>query len=134
MNSYLPLVVGGVVTIAILVMIFTPIECFVMENYPIQKQTWHPPQLDVVAGMSVGPDGHPLFSKKVFSNLEESEIIIVEDPPNSPLDALLFWTGEKGITVFDPRRVYVSYHVECNDVVSRTVQWMFPSMFPNTPW
>ena len=52
-----------------------------------------------------------MLEKRVFSSLEESKIIVVDDPPNNVLGALLFWVGEDEITVTDPRIPYRSYHV-----------------------
>lgn len=132
MISYLPLGIGGAVAVAALVLMFTPTECFVMQNYPPEIPSFShlPPELDVLR-LTFDSEGNILFAKKVFSNLEGNEVIVVDDPPDSALDALLFWVNEGGITV-SPDVWYRSYHVECTDPVSRGVYQMFPSMFPNS--
>lgn len=75
-----------------------------------------------------------LLLKKVFSSLEGSEVIAVGDPPDNALDALLFWVAKDWVAIPDPEVSYRSYHAECADAVSRVVQWMFPSMFPNNTY
>ena len=132
MTPYLPLGVGGVVAVAALVLMLAPTECFVMQNYMNQPSFPDVPYVPQPQYFRLDQDGNLLFSKKVFSSLEESEVIVVDDPPDSVLDALLFWAGEGGITVSDSDVPYRLYHVECNDPVSRGVQQTFPSMFPNS--
>ncbi len=133
MISYLPLGIVGAVAVAALVLMLTPTECFVMQNYlhTVPLPTNSPIKPDVLR-FALDQDGNPRILKKVFSSLEESEVIVVNDPPDSALGALLFWINEGGIVVPEPKVLYGSYHVECTDPVSRTVQWLFPSMFPNS--
>lgn len=118
--------------VAVLVLMLAPTKCFVMQNYMNQPSFPDFPHVPQPLRFHLDQDGNLLFSKKVFSSLEGSEVIVVDDPPDSVLDALLFWAGEGGITVSDSDVPYRLYHVECNDLVSRGIQQVFPSMFPNS--
>lgn len=122
-------------TVVSLVLALMPTKCFVMRNDPakVPSRAHFPPKLsDLIP--THDRDGNTLLEKRVFSSLEESKIIVVNDPPNNVLGVLLFWVGEGEITVTDPRIPYRSYHVECTDAVSRAVQLMFPSMFSNSEY
>ena len=130
MSPYIPLCVGGVITVAVLILILTPTECFVMKN-DASRPIFGMPQLDGLK-VSFDKDGNWIYVKTPLTSLEESEIITVENPPKNALSAMLFWIIEGGATAPDPERGHVNYHVECTDAASQTIQWMFPSMFPNS--
>ena len=172
MMPYLPLGIGGAVTVTVLVLMLTPTECFVMQNLSATRLIVPPgsPVYPDVARIVRDSDGNVVHSTKVLSSLDEDGVIaaprgagggvapgvpsslyegagagvppeiplsfyedgviVVGEPPNSAFDALLFWAGKDWVTIPDTEDGHRSYHVECTDTVSQTIQWMFPSMFP----
>ena len=136
MTPYVPLGIGGVAVIVALVLMFTPTECFVMENdnpYHYIAEGPHCPIICYDVGINrYNDDGSIFLTKKIHSELEGSDIIIVQNPPNTVLEAIMFWADE-GATIINHDKVALrSYHIECTDHASQTVQWLYPSAFPNS--
>ena len=141
MNPYMLIGIASALTVAVaLTLILTPTECSVMRYsayLPVKLVDFPdpPPYYPQIARHAYDQDGKLLYlDKRVFSSLEESEIITVDDPPYNALGALMFWIVEGGITVSDSKGLPILYNVECTDIVSQTVKWMFPSMFPHSTY
>ena len=133
MTPYIPLGIGSAAVVVVLVLMFTPTECFVMQNdyYESPSSRQWPLEIQPLR-LSLNPDGSVKLTKKILSGLEESDVIVVKNSPNNVLEAIMFWADEGATTVPHHRVAYRSYHIECTDHISQTVQWLYPSAFPNS--
>ena len=77
MTPYLPLGIGGAVAVTVLVLMFTPTECFVMQNLSATrlKVPEGSPIYPDVARIMRDSDGNIVHSTKVLSGLDEDGVI-----------------------------------------------------------
>ena len=134
MNPYIPLWIGGATAVVALVLMFTPTECFVMQNDNYERlfeEENGGVHFDVLK-MSYNPDGSIKLTKKIHSELEKSDIIVVKNPPNTILEAIMFWADDGATTIPHDRVRLRSYHIECSDPASQIIKRLYPSAFPNS--